>query len=125
MSSWSYFFLATVKAHNQAVVWDRIIRDKSDAKVKVQDGMNKYGFREVSKSFEWVSTHGGHVYQNRSLICLAYSNINSTTFILKWNVMPKVGILAYGDEAHTGSVEVPKKVVGEDGQRIKPEKMWY
>lgn len=52
-------------------------------------------------------------------------NITSATFTLKWNVMPKVGILAYGDEAQTGSIEVPKKLLTADGQKIKPEKMWY
>jgi hypothetical protein len=36
------------------VVWDRIVRDKSDAHVKLHEGMNKYGFREVSKSFSCV-----------------------------------------------------------------------
>lgn len=53
------------------------------------------------------------------------SNITSATFTLKWNVMPKVGILAYGDEAQTGSIEVPKKLLAADGQKTKPEKMWY
>lgn len=53
-------------------------------------------------------------------------NITGATFTLKWNVMPKVGILAYGDEAQTGSIEVPKKVLPVEGEkRIKPEKMWF
>ncbi|UZJ51249.1 hypothetical protein CBS101457_000569 [Exobasidium rhododendri] len=94
------------KAHarNQVVVWDRIIREKGDAHVKLHEGMNKYGFREVSKSF---------------------SNITTATFFLKWNVMPKVGLLAYGDEAQTGSIDVPKKLLAAVGEaRIKTEKMW-
>lgn len=41
-----------LQAKNQVVVWDRIIRQRSDAHVKLQEAVNKYGFREVSKSFE-------------------------------------------------------------------------
>lgn len=55
-------------------------------------------------------------------------NVTSTTFTLKWNVMPHVGILAYGDEARTGELEVPKKVVPvieEGARRPRPEKMWF
>jgi hypothetical protein len=40
--------------------------------------------------------------------------------------MPNVGLLAYGDEAQTGSIEVPKKLVAAVGEtRIKTEKMWF
>jgi hypothetical protein len=40
--------------------------------------------------------------------------------------MPKVGLLAYGDEAQTGSIDVPKKLLAAQGEpRIKPEKMWF
>lgn len=59
------------------------------------------------------------------ILIVLFRNITSATFTLKWNVMPKVGILAYGDEAQTGSIEVPKKLLTADGQKIKPEKMWY
>lgn len=41
-----------LQAANNVVVWDRIIRRKGDAHVKLQDANNKYGFREVSRSFE-------------------------------------------------------------------------
>lgn len=42
--------------------------------------------------------------------------------------MPHVGILAYGDEARTGELEVPKKVVPvleEGARRPRPEKLYY
>lgn len=40
--------------------------------------------------------------------------------------MPNVGLLAYGDEAQTGSIDVPKKLLAAEGSaKIKPEKMWF
>ena len=36
---------------NQVVVWDSIIRKKADARIQTKANINKYGFREVSKSF--------------------------------------------------------------------------
>lgn len=39
--------------------------------------------------------------------------------------MPKVGILAYGDEVQTGSIEIPKKaLLAEGATRTPVEKMW-
>lgn len=44
------FFCAQVK--NEIVVWDRIVRRKEDAQIHIEDGKNKYAFRELSKSFK-------------------------------------------------------------------------
>lgn len=52
-----------------------------------------------------------------------HSNIQNATFTLKWNVMPHVGLLAYGDEATSGSMAVPKRVPGD--KNSKPETIWY
>ncbi|MCO5596145.1 hypothetical protein L7F22_050205 [Adiantum nelumboides] len=74
---------------NQVVLWDRIVRSKKDANVYLLDATNKYPFREVSKNF---------------------ANVNGSTFTLKWNTMPKVGILAYGDEQRTNEYSIPARL---------------
>ncbi|CAO1624302.1 unnamed protein product [Parajaminaea phylloscopi] len=80
-----------VNTKNQAVLWDRIVRRPEDANVIVQS-RNKYGWRAVSGS---------------------WSDIASANFSLRWNVMPHVGLLAYGQEAQTGSLPIPVRIVGE------------
>jgi len=64
---------------SDVVIWDRIIRRKEDANVVVS-GRNKYIFREVSTSFKDVSP---------------------AHYSLKYNVMPYVGMLTYGEAART------------------------
>lgn len=39
-------------AQNTVVVWDRIVRRKQDARAYIEEATNKYGFKEVSKSFK-------------------------------------------------------------------------
>ena len=36
---------------NEVVIWDRILRSKQDAHVALNSARNKYGFREVGRSF--------------------------------------------------------------------------
>lgn len=50
------------------------------------------------------------------------SNVNSTYFTLHWNVMPYVGVLAYGDELSTEPLPVPKRIEGESKNE---ERVWY
>uniref|UniRef100_A0A0W0FIN3 Signal peptidase subunit 3 n=1 Tax=Moniliophthora roreri TaxID=221103 RepID=A0A0W0FIN3_MONRR len=64
---------------NQVVIWDRIVRSKEDAVINVV-GKNKYAFREISSSFKKVP---------------------SAHYTLKYNVMPYVGVLTYGEAART------------------------
>lgn len=49
--SWLLHHYHELQAHNQVVVWDRIVRRKQDAHVMLDEAVNKYGFREVSRSF--------------------------------------------------------------------------
>jgi len=71
---------------NEVVIWDRIVRRKEDAAVSVV-GRNKYLLRE-SSSFKGVTP--------------AY-------YTLKYNVMPYVGFLTYGETGRTlQSVPFPK-----------------
>ncbi|KAF8968167.1 signal peptidase 22kDa subunit [Flammula alnicola] len=64
---------------NEVVVWDRIVRRKEDAFIKFV-GKNKYMFRDVSSSFK---------------------NVPPANYSLKYNVMPYVGVLTYGEAAKT------------------------
>ncbi|KAF9260344.1 signal peptidase 22 kDa subunit [Marasmius fiardii PR-910] len=64
---------------NEIVIWDRIVRSKDDAFIKVA-GKNKYAFREISGTFKKLT--GSH-------------------YTLKYNIMPYVGLLTYGEAART------------------------
>lgn len=71
---------------NNVVIWDRIVRRKEDASVNVV-GKNKYMFRELSSSFR---------------------NSPSAHYALKYNIMPYVGALTYGEATKTvGAVTFP------------------
>lgn len=72
-------FNNTKKAENTVVIWDRIIRRKEDANLKVT-GKNKYMLRELTKSFK---------------------NAGPAHYSLKYNIMPHVGVLTYGEAART------------------------
>ncbi|KAF8504104.1 signal peptidase 22kDa subunit [Gautieria morchelliformis] len=65
---------------NDVVLWDRIVRRKRDAKIKIKGVKNKYRFRELSTSF---------------------SNVSPANFTLKYNLMPYVGVLTYGEAGRT------------------------
>ncbi|KAF4613711.1 hypothetical protein D9613_007780 [Agrocybe pediades] len=64
---------------NEVVIWDRIVRRKGDAFVKFA-GKNKYMFRDISSSFKGVPP---------------------ANYTLKYNLMPYVGVLQYGEAART------------------------
>lgn len=46
------------------------------------------------------------------------SNISASAFTLKWNVMPHVGLLAYGDEQRTREYHLPARL-DNDGKVVK------
>ncbi|KAF8893429.1 signal peptidase 22kDa subunit [Infundibulicybe gibba] len=64
---------------NEVVIWDRIVRRKEDAIINVV-GKNKYMFRELSSSFK---------------------NMPPAHYSLKYNLMPHVGALVYGEAGRT------------------------
>jgi len=64
---------------NEVVIWDRIVRRKEDAFIKFV-GKNKYKFRDISNSFK---------------------NVPPANYSLKYNIMPYVGVLTYGEAART------------------------
>ncbi|KAH0828079.1 signal peptidase 22 kDa subunit [Lanmaoa asiatica] len=76
----------TQGVNNSVVLWDRIVRRKEDANID-QSSRNKYKFRELSQSFK---------------------NVSPTEFSLKYNVMPYVGLLTYGEAARTTGFEMPE-----------------
>lgn len=45
---------------NQVVIWDRIVRRKQDAKIRIENGRNKYYLKEHSGSFRYVRTWFAH-----------------------------------------------------------------
>lgn len=52
-----------------------IVKDKESARVRRKNLRNKYGLRELSQSFE---------------------NVTSVDFRVEWNVMPYVGVMQRG-----------------------------
>ena len=60
---------------HDVVIWDTIVKDKESARVTRKNLRNKYGLRELSRSFE---------------------NVTSIDFRVEWNVMPYVGIMQRG-----------------------------
>ncbi|KAG9316851.1 signal peptidase 22 kDa subunit [Chiua virens] len=72
--------------NNTVVLWDRIVRRREDANIGLSS-RNKYKFRELSQSFK---------------------NVSPTEFVLKYNLMPYVGLLTYGEAARTTGFEMPE-----------------
>ncbi|GJE90099.1 signal peptidase subunit [Phanerochaete sordida] len=72
---------------NEVVIWDRIIHKKDKANLSL-NGRNKYVFRNLGKSFKGAS---------------------AANYTLKYNVMPYVGLLTYGEAARTGPLAFPEK----------------
>ncbi|KAI0684812.1 signal peptidase subunit [Cytidiella melzeri] len=64
---------------NEVVVWDKIVRTKEEANLALS-GRNKYLFRNLGTSFK---------------------NVEPAHFSLKYNAMPYVGLLTYGEAART------------------------
>ncbi|GAA6001693.1 signal peptidase complex subunit SPC3 [Rhodotorula paludigena] len=70
---------------NSVVVWDRIVRSPRHAKLNVQDGKQKYEFKEITNSFRNTSA----------------------TFSLHYQVQPYVGALTGGEVVRTEPVAFP------------------
>ena len=81
------------RAENDVVIYDRIVT-RQEPYVVLEDVKNKYGFREVSKSFRCVA---------------ADSDVENVQFFLRWNIMPHVGWLIYQDGADPASRAMPKR----------------
>ncbi|KAG6832038.1 hypothetical protein H0H87_003019 [Tephrocybe sp. NHM501043] len=71
--------LTSIKVKNDVVVWDRIVRRKEDAVINVV-GKNKYMLRDLETTFK---------------------NVPPAHYALKYNVMPYVGALTYGEAGRT------------------------
>lgn len=74
------------RAQNHVTIWDKILKSKQDALVDLKEVKNKYGFREVSKTFR---------------------NVSAVDFHLRWNVMPYVGLLVHGKTDPSEQTKVP------------------
>ncbi|GAA5860934.1 hypothetical protein JCM8547_003893 [Rhodosporidiobolus lusitaniae] len=70
---------------NSVVVWDRIVRSPKHAKLNVQDGKQKYEFKEITDTF-----------RNTSAV-----------FSLHYQIQPYVGVLTGGEVVRTEPVAFP------------------
>ena len=106
---------------NEVVIWDRIVRRKEDAIIHIDNVSNKYAVREISKSFRcaecfnfspsflatWVPgnailvdlslCHHPNLFSSSRSERWFYRNAAEVQFVLKYNVMPHVGVLTYGE----------------------------
>ena len=94
-----------LQTRNEAVMWDRIVRRKEDALIDVVVGP-KYPLRDVRYSFKCVSSFA--VYNK--LIDVIGRKSSPVQFALKYNLMPHVGLLTYGEAARTEPEPFPPKV---------------
>ncbi|GAA6025262.1 hypothetical protein JCM8202_001939 [Rhodotorula sphaerocarpa] len=78
-------YASTQYPENAVVVWDRIIRSPKYAKLNVQDGKQKYEFKEITDTF---------------------SN-TTATFSLQYQIQPWVGMLRGGEVVRTEPVAFP------------------
>ncbi|KZS97496.1 signal peptidase 22 kDa subunit [Sistotremastrum niveocremeum HHB9708] len=70
---------------NEAVFWDRIVRRKEDANIHIAGG-NKYFLKDLTRSFK---------------------NATSVTYSMKYNVMPWIGPLTWGEAGRTEALPLP------------------
>ncbi|GAA6053776.1 hypothetical protein JCM3770_005111 [Rhodotorula araucariae] len=70
---------------NTVVIWDRIVRSPRNARLNVEDGKQKYEFKEITNSFRNTSA----------------------TFSLHYQVQPYVGVLTGGEVVRTEPVAFP------------------
>jgi signal peptidase complex subunit 3 len=85
-------------------MWDRIVRRKEDALIDVV-APPKYPLRDMRYSFKCVSSS----VQKRPTNVI-YRKSSPVQFALKYNLMPYVGMLTYGEAARTGPEPFPPKV---------------
>ena len=86
-------------------MWDRIVRRKEDALIDVV-APPKYPLRDMRHSFKCVSSF---VIQNWPADVI-YRKTSPVQFALKYNLMPYVGMLTYGEAARTEPEPFPPKV---------------
>lgn len=107
------FHLSQVR--NEVVFWDRIVRRKEDA-VIVVSGKNKYPFREVSAKFKYVASPYFRGVASTFRYPRDYCSTNMhpcrgstpANYTLKYNLMPFVGMLTYGEAARvTDPIDFP------------------
>ncbi|KAJ3891905.1 signal peptidase subunit [Lentinula edodes] len=72
--------------NNTIVLWDRIVRRPEDARVNVVGAKNKYAFKEI----------GGKGFSKGAA--------GTASYALKYNLMPYVGMLRYGEAAKLSDV---------------------
>lgn len=97
--------LVYLKTHNEVVMWDRIVRRKEDALIDVA-APPKYPLRDMRYSFKCIASFP----LGRMLTDVIFRKSSPVQFALKYNVMPYVGMLTYGEAARTEPEPFPAKV---------------
>ncbi|KAJ8583316.1 signal peptidase 22 kDa subunit [Rhizopogon salebrosus TDB-379] len=72
-------YTSALGVNNTVILWDRIVRRKEDAKIDIVQ-KDKYRLRDLSGSFR---------------------DVHPVQYSLRYNVMPYVGMLSYGEAART------------------------
>ncbi|CAD1810534.1 Microsomal signal peptidase subunit 3 [Candida parapsilosis] len=70
---------------NKVTFWDKIIRNKKDAKLSLKGQRGKYSVWDVEKGFRG----------------------RNATVKLEWNIQPYIGPLIYGETSNVGFLEFP------------------
>lgn len=89
-------FVSANGTQNEVVIWDRIVRRKEDAVINVTS-KSKYVLRDMAKTFECVVLF----VKSRDTGLIRFRNVSPANYTLKYNMMPYVGLLAFGDAART------------------------
>lgn len=71
---------------NKVTFWDKIIKDKKDAKLSLKGQRGKYSVWDVEKSFRG----------------------RNATVKLEWNIQPHIGPLVFGETSNVGHFEFPQ-----------------
>jgi signal peptidase complex subunit 3 len=94
-----------LKTHNEVVMWDRIVRRKEDAMIDVV-APPKYPLRDMRYSFKCIPSFPC----SSNIPNVVFRKSSPVQFTLKYNVMPYVGMLTYGEAARTEPEPFPPKV---------------
>ena len=86
-------------------MWDRIVRRKEDALIDIV-APPKYPLRDMRYSFKCASPFV--VYNGVADVVDRKSSL--VQFSLKYNLMPYVGLLTYGEAARTEPEPFPPKI---------------
>ena len=93
-----HIWIRILKVKNEVVVWDFIIRKKKDAVLKIKNQKQKYMVKDFSLSLTWVPMI---LCMFQLTSCCDIRGATPANYTLKYNLMPYVGMLEYGEITST------------------------